>query len=511
MNQDFLKSIKIKPFDYQLRDVEKMISAEKESNGGLNRNPSGTGKTIEFLLLLFNRQEDNNNYRTLIISPNLRIIDQIKQEIQKISSINFSQLSKYNQEITSDDSIILTTKKTFLTNKSISNISWFRIIFDEAHHIKNPRSKTRKKLIDLNFEKLWLVTSTPDLNGFQDYESLNNIFSDYFNSEQSIVIENKKEFIFKELKVPDLKEKIIKLELSNLEVKLYREFLSRFSDKFNSSSVEEQRFWLIASSFLRRFCDGLGTKIPTETKRIFSIINSVCSNCEKQKTCLFFKSCKVYICLDCVKKDDEDLSLFCPKCFSRISYLDLFMSDNNKDLIKELQCKEKSRKIEYLIDYLRVIDSKKIIILTEWSSAATVLEETLKNDKQGKYKNILKIEGKIRTKKRNAILKTFKEAFEPSILIMTLQSCEGLKLTEADHVIILEPYWNYGTEQKVIEKIHGIGQEKEVFTTRFLTEGTIEELIYKVQRKKLKEKQKIRVKDIINFSNMDKIFNRRYK
>ena len=60
----------------------------------------------------------------------------------------------------------------------------------------------------------------------------------------------------------------------------------------------------------------------------------------------------------------------------------------------------------------------------------------------------------------------------------------GLNLTEADYVFILDPWWNPASEQQAIDRTHRIGQNKNVFTYKFITKGTVEEKILALQGNK---------------------------
>ncbi|NIA08187.1 MAG: hypothetical protein GWP10_00030 [Nitrospiraceae bacterium] len=60
----------------------------------------------------------------------------------------------------------------------------------------------------------------------------------------------------------------------------------------------------------------------------------------------------------------------------------------------------------------------------------------------------------------------------------------GLNLTAADYVFIVDPWWNPALEIQAVDRTHRIGQDKRVFTYRFITEGTVEEKILALQEKK---------------------------
>lgn len=61
---------------------------------------------------------------------------------------------------------------------------------------------------------------------------------------------------------------------------------------------------------------------------------------------------------------------------------------------------------------------------------------------------------------------------------------QGLNLTAADYVFILDPWWNPSTEQQAIARAHRIGQDKSVFALKFITKDSIEEKILLLQQKK---------------------------
>jgi SNF2 family DNA or RNA helicase len=61
----------------------------------------------------------------------------------------------------------------------------------------------------------------------------------------------------------------------------------------------------------------------------------------------------------------------------------------------------------------------------------------------------------------------------------------GLNLTAADYVFLLDPWWNPAAEAQAIDRAHRIGQEKTVFTYKFITKETVEEKILALQQRKL--------------------------
>ncbi|TVY55939.1 DNA repair protein rad5 [Lachnellula cervina] len=58
------------------------------------------------------------------------------------------------------------------THGGLFSLNYFRIILDEAHHIKNRLSKTAKACYELDAEHRWVLTGTPIVNRLEDLFSL---------------------------------------------------------------------------------------------------------------------------------------------------------------------------------------------------------------------------------------------------------------------------------------------------------------------------------------------------
>lgn len=51
-----------------------------------------------------------------------------------------------------------------------------------------------------------------------------------------------------------------------------------------------------------------------------------------------------------------------------------------------------------------------------------------------------------------------------------------LNLTAANHVFLMEPQWNPMIEDQALDRVYRIGQKKEVTTTRYIVNNTLEEV-----------------------------------
>jgi SNF2 family DNA or RNA helicase len=72
----------------------------------------------------------------------------------------------------------------------------------------------------------------------------------------------------------------------------------------------------------------------------------------------------------------------------------------------------------------------------------------------------------------------------PVFLISLRAGGQGLNLTRADYVYLLDPWWNPAVEAQAIDRAHRIGQTQRVLATRLVARDTIEEKILQLQSSK---------------------------
>jgi SNF2 family DNA or RNA helicase len=77
-----------------------------------------------------------------------------------------------------------------------------------------------------------------------------------------------------------------------------------------------------------------------------------------------------------------------------------------------------------------------------------------------------------------------RDASCPVFLISLKAGGQGLNLTAADYVYLLDPWWNPAVEAQAIDRAHRIGQSRHVIATRLVARGTIEEKILQLQSSK---------------------------
>ncbi|ODH53180.1 hypothetical protein GX48_00716 [Paracoccidioides brasiliensis] len=74
----------------------------------------------------------------------------------------------------------------------------------------------------------------------------------------------------------------------------------------------------------------------------------------------------------------------------------------------------------------------------------------------------------------------------PNVLLISLRAGGvGLNLTAANHVIMMDPWWSFATEAQAIDRVHRMGQLRDVTVTRFIVKDSIEGRILKIQERKM--------------------------
>jgi SNF2 family DNA or RNA helicase len=140
-----------------------------------------------------------------------------------------------------------------------------------------------------------------------------------------------------------------------------------------------------------------------------------------------------------------------------------------------------SAKLEQLLaDIAEVADSgRKAIVFSQWVEPLERLAAALTP-----YGPML-YHGKVPHRERQPILDRFQRERSKHVLLMSYGTGSvGLNLQFANYVFLFDRWWNPAVEDQAINRAHRIGQKDTVFVTRFVSQGTIEERIAEILRKK---------------------------
>ena len=126
-----------------------------------------------------------------------------------------------------------------------------------------------------------------------------------------------------------------------------------------------------------------------------------------------------------------------------------------------------------------VASGRKAIIFSQWVNTLLKLKEHLNRFGIAEY------HGSIPQRKREDMLKMFKEDKDVHLILMTYAAGGvGLNLQFAEYVFLFDRWWNPATEDQAINRAHRIGVAGPVTVTRFISTNTVEERIDKVIKRK---------------------------
>ncbi len=142
---------------------------------------------------------------------------------------------------------------------------------------------------------------------------------------------------------------------------------------------------------------------------------------------------------------------------------------------------ETSSKIERLLEALGelVAEGHKALVFSQWTSLLDLVEPHLHNANIA----FTRLDGS--TKDRGAVVADFQRDDGPPVMLVSLKAGgTGLNLTAADHVFLLDPWWNPAVEDQAADRAHRIGQDRPVMVYRMVAKDTVEERIFQLQGKK---------------------------
>ena len=182
-----MPGVKLTGKEYQRKGVEWCIQQEKGGGGadfvkgGLIADEMGLGKTLTTIMVILLHYQP----RTLLVVPP-SILHQWYDEIYRLTGhraviYHGASKKKITREQLEKSPIVLTTYYTMSLSKSeyldddkiklIHQVRWGRIIYDEAHNLKN-RNRLHYGALSMTTNICWFISGTPIQNKYSDYRNL---------------------------------------------------------------------------------------------------------------------------------------------------------------------------------------------------------------------------------------------------------------------------------------------------------------------------------------------------
>ena len=412
--------------------------------GALLADDMGLGKTVQILALLEHKRQTGNE-KTLLIVPT-SLLNNWQKELGRFApKISFKILhsSKEEIEISQDDGIQLymTTYGMAVRLEKLQVYNWDLVILDEAQAIKNPGTKQTKTIKTIPSTTRIAMTGTPIENKLSDLWSL----FDFLNCG---MLGTAKEF-------------------------------STFAKKLNAEG-DYYRLKEVVNPFILR-------RLKTDKSIISDLPDKIENNAypelSKKQVVLYKKLVQE---LDGTLQEALGIER---KGLVLASIMKLKQICNHPDqyLGQAVFKPSESGKFDRLKEICEIIYEKRerVLVFTQFKEMTKPIADFLASI-FGREGFIL--HGGTTVKKRGEMVEAFSgDEYIPFMVLSLKAGGVGLNLTNANHVIHFDRWWNPAVENQATDRAFRIGQTKNVLVHKFVTKGTIEEKIDKM----IAEKQQL--------------------
>jgi len=409
--------------------------------GGLIADEMGLGKTIQMVGTIISNPLKN----TLIVLPCI-LIDQWKTFMEKTTSLkiylyhgtkkitDINALQKY-------DIIITTYGLIGKTYTVLREIEWSRVVFDEAHHMRNRKTSLFTGALALKSKIRWLITGTPIQNSRHDFYSLceqlsipKQFYSDHANQHfiaSNIIIKRTKEQA--NIVLPDLIMHQIEVKW-NLKPEL--DLAKEIHRVLNFSNIKEETNETISS----------GSVFGKQKIALYIRAKQSCIDID-------LMSNKMKEILEQNQNQDEDQD------FNQVkSILEACTSFNKTEKLSS-----KLQSVTNKIIENRDNDMKKLVFCHYHGEI-----DRIKSALEKAGVKVATFDGRTTRDTREELL--LSKAVD--VLILQIQTgCEGLNLQHFNEIYFVCPHWNPAIEDQAIARCHRIGQKNPTHVYKFYMES----------------------------------------
>jgi len=440
------KGLKAELRDYQKTGLNWLQFLREYHFAGILADDMGLGKTVQTLAhLLLEKESGRMEKPCLIIAPT-SLMSNWKREAQrftpdlKVLVLQGSERKQKFQHIAEHD-LILTTYPLLPRDKEfLLAHDYYYLILDEAQIIKNPKAQASHIVREIQAEHRLSLTGTPMENHLGELWAQFDFLMPGFLGNQTQ---------FK---------------------KQYRTPIEVHGDAERNQKLSKR----IKPFMLRRTKQEVISELPEKTE----IIRSVPLY---DKQAALYESIRIAM-EEKVRKTIAEKGL----ARSHIMILDALLKlrqtccDPRIVSLEKAKSINQSAKLDLLLEMLDELldEGRRVLIFSSFTKMLGLIETELKKRKI----DYTKLTGQ--TRKRDEAIERFKKGDVNVFLISLKAGGVGLNLTEADTVIIYDPWWNPAAESQAADRVYRIGQDKAVFVYKLMTENTVEEKIIAMQEKK---------------------------
>ncbi|MDP1824248.1 MAG: DEAD/DEAH box helicase [Archangium sp.] len=411
---------------YQRHGVNWLAFLKSAGLGGVLADDMGLGKTLQTICAL--------EKGSLVVCPT-SVLPNWKAELARFRpSLTVNAYHGPGRSLSDADVTLTTYALLRLDADALAAKEWRVVVLDEAQAIKNPDSQATRAAYRLNGGLKLAVTGTPLENRLEELWSLMHFTNPGLLGGRS-------------------------------------DFNTRYAEKIEGGSAEATQALRkrLAPFILRRLKKEVAPELPARTEAIRFVTLE-----EKERA--------VYDAVHAATRADVVSLLQAGGSVLKAleALLRLRQAACHVALVPGQQAKTSS-KVEALVESLvnAAADGHRCLVFSQWTSMLDLIEPALKAAEL----TFSRLDGS--TSNRGEIVEQFQAAGGPTVLLMSLKAGgTGLTLTAADHVFLVDPWWNPQVEAQAADRVHRIGQDKPVFVYRLVSQGTVEERILQLQDKK---------------------------
>ncbi|WP_371551816.1 DEAD/DEAH box helicase [Streptomyces sp. NBC_00554] len=431
--------------DYQLRGLNWLARMTSLGLGGCLADDMGLGKTITLIALHLHRQSDDSAAGpTLVVCP-ASLMGNWQREIEKFAPgipVRRFHGSRRSLEGLAGGEFVLTTYGTMrLDAPRLTEVTWGMVVADEAQHVKNPYSATARALRTIGARARVALTGTPVENNLSELWAI------------------------LDWTTPGL--------LGRLGT--FRTRYAQAVEGGQDPAAAERLAQLVRPFLLRRRKSdpGIAPELPpkTETDRAVSLTKEQAGLYEAmvRETLAEISGADSMARRGLIVKLLTGLKQIC---------------NHPAQFLKEDRPKipGRSGKLELLDELLDTILSEgaSVLVFTQYVRMARLIESHL----AARGVSTQFLHGGTPINEREAMVDRFQEGEIPVFLLSLKAAGTGLNLTRAEHVVHYDRWWNPAVEAQATDRAYRIGQSRPVQVHRFITEGTIEDRIADMLRRK---------------------------
>jgi SNF2 family DNA or RNA helicase len=441
------------PLPHQLEVAKQVI--ENMHGKAILADEVGLGKTIEAGLILKEYMIRGLVKKVLILVPASLVTQWAFELNTKFYIPAMTQRKSYIWEQADVVVSSIDTAKREPHREIIFKQDYDLIIIDEAHKLKNNKTKNYEFVQSLKKKFCLLLTATPIQNRIEEIFNLVSLLKPGHLGNESVFYEKYKRDSRSLNDDEHLKELVNKVMIRNRRSDTGIEWTKRQVETIAIEFTSEERELYDAVTNLKNEGDWLGSSQ-------FSVMTLQREACSSREA--------VFYTLKNMLQKKEDPSQH--------------FQDQIMALIKKVEAVTTNSKGEKALELIQQIDDK-VIIFTEYRATQLYLQWFLKQHGISS----VPFRGGFKRGKKDWMRELFQKNVQ--VLIATEAGGEGINLQFCNHIINFDLPWNPMRLEQRIGRIHRLGQEKDVMIYNFATRNTVEEHILKLLYEKIELFEKV--------------------